>query len=91
MRDHKTVLVNVKHRGQVSDIMIGRPGPWGNPFVIGRDGDRVEVIDKYKTYILGRTDLLKRLPELHGKRLGCFCRPDPCHGDVLIALIEGDL
>ena len=91
MRDHGTVLVNVKHRGQGHDVMIGRPGPWGNPFVIGRDGDRAEVIAKYKTYILDNTALLKRLPELHGKRLGCFCRPAPCHGDVLLDLIEGNL
>lgn len=29
------------------DVYIGRGSPWGNPFVIGKDGDRKECIDKY--------------------------------------------
>ncbi len=34
------------------DVYIGRPGPWGNPFVIGRDGTREQVIAKYRTWLL---------------------------------------
>jgi len=71
-----------------SDVYIGRGSPWGNPYIIGEDGTRAEVIEKYRQYILGKPDLLARLPELNGRRLGCYCRPQACHGDVLVALIE---
>ena len=40
------------------DIYIGRPSKWGNPFVIGRDGNREQVIEKYRAYILGNQTLL---------------------------------
>ena len=70
------------------DVYIGRPSKWGNPFSIGLDGNREEVILKYEAYIRARPDLLKALPELKGKTLGCWCSPHPCHGDVLVKLIE---
>ena len=72
-------------------VYIGRPGPWGNPFVIGRDGDRDEVIRKYESWLLEQPDLMARLPELRGKVLGCWCAPQACHGDVLLRLanLEG--
>ena len=62
---------------------------WHNPFHIGKDGTRAEVIAKYRVYILGRPDLLALLHTLKGKVLGCWCSPDSCHGDVLVELIEG--
>lgn len=40
------------------DVYVGRPSKWGNPFAIGRDGTRQEVIDKYRAYLLGRPDLV---------------------------------
>ena len=70
------------------DVYIGRPSKWGNPFIIGRDGTREEVIEKYREYIMQRPDLLSDLHELKGKVLGCWCKPKPCHGDVLVELIE---
>ena len=70
------------------DIYIGRPSKWGNPFSIGKDGTRKEVIQKYKEYILGKPDLLDSLHELKDKVLGCWCKPKACHGDILIELIE---
>lgn len=79
------VVVNL--RKEKYDIYIGRPSPWGNPFAIGKDGTREEVIAKYRLYIKGRKDLLARLPELAGKRLGCYCKPEACHGDVLVELL----
>ena len=71
------------------DVYIGRPGPWGNPFEIGRDGTRAEVVEKYRAWIVNQGALLARLPELRGKVLGCFCAPAACHGDVLIELLNG--
>jgi len=73
---------------QEYDVFIGRPSKWGNPFVIGRDGTREEVIEKYRAYILKKPELLACLVELKGKTLGCFCKPLPCHGDVLVELIK---
>ena len=81
-----TTVVNI--RKDEYDIYIGRPSIWGNPFVIGRDGNRSEVIEKYEGYIRQTPRLLKLLPELKGKRLGCYCAPKPCHGDVLVKLIK---
>ena len=73
------------------DVYIGRPGKWGNPFVIGKDGDREEVISKYEAYVMSRPDLIAALPELVGKVLGCWCRPHACHGDILAKMIEDEL
>lgn len=68
------------------DVYIGRPSKWGNPFEIGKDGTRKEVIEKYRAWILTQPQLLQQLSELKGKRLGCWCHPKECHGDVLLEL-----
>ena len=73
----------VNKRRESFDVYIGRGSIWGNPFVIGRDGDRAEVIRKYEAYLASQPELIVRLPELRGKRIGCFCAPQACHGDVL--------
>jgi len=70
------------------DVYIGRRSKWGNPFEIGKDGTREQVIDKYREYILNKPELLADLHELDGKILGCWCKPSPCHGDVLVELVE---
>ena len=63
-----------------------------NPFKVGKDGTREEVIQKYETYIRSRLDkdldLVTELREMRGKRLGCWCKPEACHGDVLIKLLK---
>jgi hypothetical protein len=70
------------------DVYIGRPSKWGNPFVIGKDGTRDEVIRKYEAWLQTQPSLLVALPELRGKVLGCWCAPRACHGDVLARLTE---
>lgn len=82
----ETTVVNC--RKSAYDVYIGRPSKWGNPFVIGKDGNREEVIEKYRKFILNNPQLLSSLGELKGKRLGCFCKPNPCHGDILVKLIK---
>lgn len=79
MSEH--LVVNL--RSADFDVFIGRPSKWGNPFVIGRDGTRTQVIERYREWIAGQPELLAALPELRGKVLGCFCAPAACHGDVL--------
>ena len=71
------------------DIYIGRGSIWGNPFHIGTDGTREEVIAKYKEYLLKNEFLMSRISDLKGKTLGCWCSPKSCHGDVLIDYLAG--
>lgn len=77
------------------DVYVGRgrDSEWGNPFVLGQDGDRAEVIAKFKRHLWARVqdegrELIVKLAELHGKRLGCWCSPEACHGDVLAQAAE---
>ena len=67
-------------------VYIGRPSIWGNPFVIGKDGQRDDVIAKYETWLLGNGKLIDQLAALAGKDLVCWCAPARCHGDVLVRL-----
>jgi hypothetical protein len=79
-----TKVVNVD-RGESHDVYIGRGSKWGNPYAIGFDGDRDEVIRKFKYDFergflkFNKEDVLK----LKGKVLGCHCKPAACHGDVI--------
>ena len=70
------------------DVYIGRPSKWGNPYTIGADGTREEVIAKYEAYVRTSPILMRALSDLAGKTLGCWCPPKPCHGDVLIKLLH---
>lgn len=65
-------------------VYVGRPSKWGNPFVIGKDGSREEVIEKYKRWLLGQPSLVAQAKkELRGKSLVCWCAPLACHADIL--------
>ncbi len=63
-----------------------------NPFKLGKDGTREEVLQRYKLYIKDKLkknpELIKELLSLKGKTLGCWCKPESCHGDILVELIE---
>ena len=83
---HQTRVVHCKR--DAYDVYIGRPSKWGNPFEIGRDGDRDEVIAKFREWILTQPELLKDLHELQGHTCGCWCAPRPCHGHVLAELAD---
>jgi hypothetical protein len=67
-------------------VYIGRGSPWGNPFVIGRDGDRNEVCDRFERETLPTLDL----EPLRGKDLVCWCKPARCHGDIILAALARD-
>lgn len=70
------------------DVYIGRPSKWGNPFIVGIDGTREEVISKYRVWLCAQPHLLAALHELKGKVLACWCAPLACHGDVLAELAD---
>lgn len=86
----------VNLRKEKHTVYIGRGSIFGNPFVIGRNGSRNNVIKKYENWIKQNlwkgTKLTKRgqaiynLPE--NAILGCFCKPKACHGDIIIKIWE---
>ena len=76
------------------DFYGGRGSFLGNQFVIGVDGDRDEVCDKFEVYFLERVkndpEFAKAVLALRGKTLGCFCRPKRCHLDTVVKWIEAN-
>ena len=73
-------------------VVIDRTTKWGNPFRIGKDGERAEVIEKYRRWLWEKIQReeqdLYELADLQGCELGCHCHPLPCHGDVLARAAE---
>ncbi len=83
------VLNKKKDKVPAGAVYVGRPSKWGNPFIIGKHGDREGVIAKYReriTYCIKVNPRLYDLSELRGKDLVCWCHPQPCHGDILLEL-----
>ena len=70
-------------------VRVDRHTPWGNPFIVGRDGSRSEVIRTYVRYLASNEDLINRIEELRGERLLCHCRPQRCHAEVLALVANG--
>src|SRR5215207_2130231 len=63
---------------------------WRNRFTVKKYG-REGAIQMYKEYILNEPELLKLIPtEIKDKTLGCWCRPLPCHGDILADLADSN-
>ena len=80
-------------------VYIGRPTILGNPFVIGKDGTREEVLQKYRRGLWRAMQSgnervmaeLKRLATIASESdliLSCWCAPEPCHGEIIRAAIE---
>jgi hypothetical protein len=70
---------------------IDRASEWGNPFEVGKDGNREAVVENYDLYYLPhKPSLLKKLPSLKGKALGCWCAPKSCHGNVLVKAVHSE-
>jgi len=91
----RTTVVNITY--DICDVYIGRSkipdvGYFGNPYHIGADGTREEVLFRYKEYFIKRVrddrEFYKRVIDLKGKRLGCFCKPDACHGDIIATYLD---
>ena len=96
-----TRLVNI-HREQC-DVCIMRPSEYGNPVSLGKRcpvcaavHTRVEGVQAllcYSELLLPRLrtdrDFVRGLHAMEGKTLGCVCAPAHCHGDLLLAYIDG--
>ena len=86
----ETTVVNVNT--DQCDVYIGRRTIYGNPFILGKDGDRKEVLKKFKVYFYARIasdeSYEREVNSLREKRLGCHCKPKSCHGDVYVNYLE---
>lgn len=94
-----TKVVN-KDKNEAYDVYIGRGTPWGNPYAVGfgnspdeEPDDRLEAIRKFeydfeRGYLKGGAAFKQNLLLLKGKRLGCHCKPLPCHGDILAKFLN---
>lgn len=85
-----TRVVNI--RKEAYDVYIGRAGKgqdgyFGNPFRLKQDMDRGGTLAGFREYFYRRlvndAEYRRRVHELQGKTLGCFCKPHPCHGDII--------
>jgi len=96
LRKKKTKLITLQVTKVVNkqvtdnyDVYIGRGSPWGNQYAIGHgEGDgRFEVIEKYREFFnekIATDDSFRNgILAMRGLRLACFCKPAPCHGDVI--------
>lgn len=67
---------------------------WANPFKITRDMSSDQTVDVYekwiRDYLKMYPQMLEALKTLRGKTLGCWCKPERCHGDVLASIIDED-
>ena len=91
-------MVKVVHcKKEKYDVYIGRPSKWGNPFTHKKGtiakytvSTREEAVESYRKWITEGEGsyLLRCLPELKDKTLGCWCHPQSCHGDVLKELVD---
>lgn len=88
-----TRVVNKKNTDNY-DVYIGRGSPWGNPFPMrqGEGPTREEVIEEYRKYFykkISEDEAFKNgILAMKGLRLACFCKPEPCHGDVIADFLD---
>lgn len=87
------LVPNIVYIGRENQAQHLKASPFANPFHIKREKGETEasarrrVIEQYRDYIQRRPDLMAQLPKLRGKKLVCWCKPQACHGDVLIELL----
>lgn len=74
------------------DVYIGRPSEFGNPHKMRSESERAKVIEAFEKTARMRIAVdqvwADKIKGLHGKTLGCWCAPKPCHGDVLVKLAK---
>jgi len=91
-------VINIKDYEDVDYIYIGRPGKYGNPFSSKKSNlaenveSKEEALNKFKKYIQNNPkivdDLIKELKNNGVEKIGCWCAPSKCHGDILIEEIN---
>lgn len=82
-------VVNMYLHSCKGAVCIMRGTRWGNPFIVGKDGTRKEVVELFRRYAQWRLTIQPQwLAPLRGKTLKCCCAPQPCHGDVIVEILE---
>jgi hypothetical protein len=79
----------------MTETPIGQDGWLGNPYRIksaGGDYTRAESIDRFEDVFADRFEddpaFRVAIQALAGDRLGCYCAPKACHGDVIAKYIH---
>ena len=71
---------------------LGNPHPIGYCQICSTTHTREECIEKFKEDFYKKleedSEFRKAVLALKGKRLGCYCKPKACHGDVIKAWID---
>lgn len=97
MKTEKTDGPRVLNARKVGKLLegatyVGRPTKWGNPYEIGRDGTREEVIRKYEELLRSSPRMMEEVKsELRGRSLICWCHPSPCHAEVLLRIANEEI
>lgn len=90
MENNITTVVNIYKSSY--DIYCGRAGKgkdgyFGNPFKCNSYEPKGATIGNFKTYFYSRlekdSEFKEKVHALKGKILGCFCKPNPCHADII--------
>ena len=79
----------IKDPKEPNDVYIGRGSKWGNPFIIGKDGDRELVISKYAKYLVSKPELMRDIKSLKDKNLVCFCSPSKVTDTHKVVIVSG--
>jgi ParB-like chromosome segregation protein Spo0J len=81
----KNLILWAEQNGKA--VRIDRSSKYGNPFILGQDGNRDDVCDKFeKHYLPHKPSILTDTLKLKGKVLICHCYPERCHGECLCCL-----
>jgi Domain of unknown function (DUF4326) len=88
-----TRLVNLHYVDfcKTKHTRIDRKSVWGNPYILKDTKnleERMEALWNYTLYLLRTPILLNNIPRLEGKTLACWCTPTPCHGEILIQIVN---
>jgi len=91
-----TEIVNLS--SEKADRRIDRTTKFGNPFRLEKDGgkySRAESIQKYREWFYNRIqedpEFRKEVEDLKGLRLGCWCKPKDCHGDIIKEYLDEEV
>ena len=91
--ERKTTVINIRN-GDEYDILIGAPSIYANPFHISKSLSREACIKLFKKdfdiKIKKNKQFRQAVMDLKGQRLGCYCKPLKCHGDVYVKWLEGE-
>jgi len=96
---NKLEVINVKNYEDTDYIYIGRPSDYGNPYAskhsniaLKKVNSKTDALILFEEYINKHPELvdqlIKEMRESLTHKLGCWCKPSRCHGDILVQKIK---